>query len=782
MYAAGATIQAYAQAHRGQVGTINSCAEYWGPTPRISSLGSIMENMDKLPTNEPNAEPSVWEWFVSLLRRKPIPIPEEGQLPPQKEPFEPIQEPQYLPDIDGDNASFLTQMVAAIHLALTTKKLRVPIAIFFALLAQFALEFKPANIRLPIIFYAWALILIGWATWAGDFRFDKFDRQHASTDESGVRLYYLLFGAAFSLFTFFLTRSNSFNILNLFTWSCALLFFLLAFWQGDSPLQRFKKFLTERKGLRIHVGLWELLVAGCVLTIIIFRISRLDDIPYDMWSVQAEKLLDVLDILEGNYSIFFPRFNGREGLEMYLAAGTAQVLGTGISFTTLKITTIFAGLLTLPFVYLFAQEFGGRFVGLGAMSLAGVAHWPNIISRLGLGFPLYPLFAAPALYFLIKGLRRQSRNDFLLMGFAVCLGLHGYGPARIIPFAIIVGAALFFLHTRAADVRIRVATWVMMAAVIGFVIFLPLFSAISEMPDVFFSWERTRIGTAEGPYPGSPVMILLDNLGDGLLMFSWDNGDQWDVSMPDRPALDWVTGAFFHLGIMILFIRYLRQRDWMDLFVLLLVPILMLPSILSLAFPAENPSPVRASGALVPVFTIAAVAFASFYRWARGAWEGRGARKIAFGVLALLAAIILLENYKLTFDEYKTQHRLKTWNTREVGEYIKGFAASVGDYETAHIISTPHWLDGRLVAMIAGANPRIDYSIMPEALVEMPVETLAQLFILKPDDELGLESLRVAFPSGILSKVESEAEGHDFMIYFVPPVGEQGYPSAESEE
>jgi hypothetical protein len=252
--------------------------------------------------------------------------------------------------------------------------------------------------------------------------------------------------------------------------------------------------------------------------------------------------------------------------------------------------------------------------------------------------------------------------------------------------------------------------------------------------------------------------------------------------MPDRPALDWVTGAFFLLGIAIVFVRYLRQREWMDLFILLLVPILMLPSILSLAVPAENPSPVRASGALVPVFTIAAVALTSFYRWARGAWEGRRARNIAISVMALLASIILLENYNLTFNEYKTQHRLKTWNTREVGEYIKGFAASVGNYETAHIISTPHWLDGRLVAMIAGANPRTDYSIMPEALVELSVETRAQLFILKPDDEFGLESLRVAFPSGVLSMVESEVEGHDFMIYFVQHVGEQGYPSAESEE
>ncbi len=75
-----------------------------------------------------------------------------------------------------------------------------------------------------------------------------------------------------------------------------------------------------------------------------------------------------------------------------------------------------------------------------------------------------------------------------------------------------------------------------------------------------------------------------------------------------RPALDVVSGALFIIGIVLVLIRYIRQRHWQDLFLLLAVPLLELPSILSLAFPNENPVLTRTGGALLPVFLIVAMA------------------------------------------------------------------------------------------------------------------------------------------------------------------------------
>ena len=49
-----------------------------------------------------------------------------------------------------------------------------------------------------------------------------------------------------------------------------------------------------------------------------FRFADLATVPAEMVSDHAEKLLDVVDILNGNYSIFFPRNTGREALQFYL--------------------------------------------------------------------------------------------------------------------------------------------------------------------------------------------------------------------------------------------------------------------------------------------------------------------------------------------------------------------------------------------------------------------------------------------------------------------------------
>jgi len=80
------------------------------------------------------------------------------------------------------------------------------------------------------------------------------------------------------------------------------------------------------------------------------------------------------------------------------------------------------------------------------MFFAGIAYWPNVISRVALRFALYPAFFAPTLYFLIRGLKRKRWNDFLFAGIFLGLGLHGYSPFRIVPFVVILVLLIYFTH------------------------------------------------------------------------------------------------------------------------------------------------------------------------------------------------------------------------------------------------------------------------------------------------------------------------------------------------
>ncbi len=588
--------------------------------------------------------------------------------------------------------------------------------------------------------------------------------------EVRVRLPYVAAAITFALLTLLTSGGNVFRTSTTLTWALSLGCLLAAFWEIEPGGVAFRERLQSwilQPTLKLSIDRWGILLLGALGVSAYFRLANLAEIPQEMWSDHAEKLLDVLDVLDGKYSIFFIRNTGREALQFYLSAVIARVLGTGISFTTLKLGTALAGLVTLPYLYLFAREIGGRTVGLLAMTLAGFAYWPNVISRVGLRFPLYPLFVAPAFFYLVRGLRLKRRNDLLLAGVAVGLGLHGYSPTRALPLAVALGLVLFLVHREGRQIWKPVLVASTLLILVSLIVFLPLIRVALEIPDLFLYRTLTRISTLESPYPGPPIRIFISNLWKALGMFGWDNGTIWIISIPQRPLLDWVTGAFFHLGIVALLIRYLRKREWQDAFTLLSIPILILPSALSLAFPVENPAPNRAAGAMIPVFTLAAIPPALMLKAARRTWAGWRGRLVGVALVGALFAVSAGVNHRLVFDIFAQQHRTSAWNTSEAGAVIRGFSDSIGRFDSAYVVPYSHWMDTRLVGMIAG-TPRIDYAIFPDQLDSLLEKPKPLLLLLKPEDADTISRLRNLFPEGNLSRYDSEVEGRDFFIYLVP--------------
>jgi hypothetical protein len=704
-------------------------------------------------------EATVLDWIKSVILRRPLEIPE----------VEPAERPSRATKAHG--AAVSAGRIEHISYRITAAHLRLPVAIVLALMAQFGIEHRMGGSAwTSIAIYILAGCLAVWGIWKGDFRLPSTTVDEERVSSNSLRIPYLISAAVFSILTFLSAGDNRFTAAVLLFWGAALVSLVLCFWEGSPDFQGWRVRVSDwlhEPHIRISLGLYGLALAFTFALAIYFRFSNLSRVPLEMWSDHAEKLLDVMDILNGQPSIYFPRNSGREAIQFYMAAATAKFLGFGISFMTLKFGTALAGVLALPFVYLFAREIGGRLTGLGALFLSGIAYWPNVISRAGLRFPLYPLFAAPALYFLVRGLRRKRRNDLLLCGLFTGFGLQGYSPTRILPFVVAAGVAIFLLHRQAKGIRWRTITWFAILVAAVWLAFLPLMRVALDMPEQFFYRQMTRMGTTERAFPGAPLMILLSNTWRSLTMFAWDNGGTWVVAIPGRPALDWVTGALFHIGLVLLIVRYVRKRNWEDLFTLTSIPLLMLPSILSLAFPNENPALHRSSGAIVPVFTIAALPLAALPDWLRSTWNSRRAMfASAVGVLLLLT-ISARTNYRLVMDDYAQQVDEALWNTDDIGRVIRGFAESVGSYDTAHVIPYPYWVDTRLVGINAGV-PEKDYAIRPEDIEGLVDEDRAQLFIYNQDDDENAALLRQLFPSGTLTEWISKIPSHSFFIYEVP--------------
>ncbi len=663
---------------------------------------------------------------------------------------------------------------------------RTLLVLFLALAAQ--QTFEPPRTNTASIGIALYIAAFGIALWAylrGEWTLTPVAPVDPGQEETyAIRKGAFVLAILFSAATFWMMGGNTFTALNLTLWILAIVFFLRAFWISvprkaiSLPKVDLKGFFTSTEW-NIRITRSGLLVFAMIVVILFFRTYRLNDVPPEMTSDHAEKLMDVYDITQGMFSIYFPRNTGREPLYIYLCALFAELF-TGTSFLTLKVVAVIGGLLTLPYVYLLGKEFGSARLGLLAVLFAGIGYWPSVIERFGLRISFYPLFAAPTLYYIIRGLRRENRNDFILAGIALGMGLNGYTPFRIMPFVVVALFGVYMLHARDWQARKQSMIWLGLLAFTSFVFFIPLARYMMEFPDMFVYRAFSRLSTVERPLPAPLWQLIPLNLWNAAREFNWYNGDIWVHSIPGRPALDVVSGALFLLGVSLILFRYIRSRNWMDLMLLLAVPFFQLPSILSLAFPEENPSLNRTGAAIVPVFLLVAVGLDTLLnsisiREKRSAESIMSENRRVMGQRPVLAGSILIllflfsfaQNYQLVFHTYYDQYRGSAWNSSEMGSVMKGFMQKGGSADNVWIVPYPFWVDTRLPPFWAGVPGR-DIAIAPDNLPGTAQIPGAKVFMFTLDDSGTLSVLKDLYPQGTLSQFHSSVSSHDFYVYQVP--------------
>ena len=632
------------------------------------------------------------------------------------------------------------------------------LALAFALAAQVFIEPPNRQATFALALYLMAAGAAVWAYFNNEWRLPALPAVWQTPDNLSTRLFPLIISVILALIAFVDFGDGLFSLTNTFLWVISIGLLVNGLWLKTPKFKAAADTETRRRKI-----IWIVLVLGVLGLSIFFRLYKIDVLPVEPFSDHAEKILDVYDITQGKTSIFFERNTGREAFQMYWTLLIANVFGTGLSFFSLKLGTALLGILTLPYIYLLGKEFGNQRVGLFALFFFGIAYWPNVISRIGLRFPLYALFAAPTLLYLIRGLRTRNRNDFLLSGIFLGFGLHGYSPFRVVPLLVLTAIVIFILHTKSKETRKQAVWWFVIIVVVSLFVFLPLFRYWLEHPAMFGYRAFSRLSGVEVELPGPAWQIFLSNLYNGLLMFNWDNGEIWVNSIPHRPALDVVTGALFVLGVVLLVVRYIRQRDWRDLFLLVSIPMLIMPSVLSLAYPGENPALNRAGGGAIAAILVSALAL-------EGLVAGFGAEKkrafVAYSLIGLLFAASAYNNYDIVFNKFDANFRSGAWNTSEMGQVISQFRDKYGQTDTVWIVPFPHWVDTRLPGVWVGI-PNRDFALWPEnfaGTLNVPVPKMIIFWNADLETENALKEL---YPNSVLNRYTSATLGKDFMIFMV---------------
>jgi hypothetical protein len=657
-------------------------------------------------------------------------------------------------------------------------------ALLIAVYAQFLLPIASAT-TVGLLLYVLAIICFGLGIRQRDRVWCRADDVAPVSSEAGVAAWerprsfpsLAIVSGCMAVAAFALFGGNRFTGLNVTLWLAAVLYFIAAFVQGDlrAWLKRVVADLAARKLMLpisvTIVGLLAVLLVGAF-----FRFYLIGDIPYEMTSDHAEKLLDVNDVLHGEYRIFFPRNTGREALQFYLAALTATVTGSGVSHLTLKLGTAFFGMVAIPFTYLLAREMYDELAGFIASALLATSFWHVAIARVGLRFPFTSAFAAPTLYFLYRALKYNRRNDWIAAGLFMGIGLQTYTAFRIVPLivAVLVVARLIQVLLRPGGGIARPWTSVFvvnsaLCAGAATLAFLPSLRYMLDQPNSFWYRSATRVtgDSLNEPTAAAAIHGFAVNVWSALLMFNYRGDVVWVNTIPNRPVLDTVTGALFALGVVTVLWWLLRWHDLRGAFLLFCVFGLLLPSVLAVSFPIENPAVNRTGGAPPFVMIIAAVPLAMLVRvlWRAATTRSRIA---AAGVVAFVLVVASQLNYNMYFVEYDQQYRLNARNSREIGAVVRGAAGAITDFDHIWVVTYPHWVDTRNVGINAG-NADWSHSIDgPDQLNSLRDDKSSMLFLVNPEDADDLRTLRSLFPTGLLQRHVSATPGKDFYSYLVP--------------
>ena len=650
---------------------------------------------------------------------------------------------------------------------------RSMLAVLLALIAQVQFEPPTQIVTWGIIFYVaaggfmvWALLVKEWQL--PEIKIDSVQSIGLGLHTVPLFVFIILLFAAFLAF-----GGGNFTILNVFLWMATLAAGLLTFWERDRKVDWRTVFAQVRgwfsgQAASLKLDPWKLLVLAAFLLCAWFHLYHLNQIPVNMTSDHTEKLLDVNGILNGQTPIYFTNNGGREPIQFYLSAFLVKVFNVTLGFFNLKLTMALAFLLSLVYIYRLGKEAGTRWTGLFFMLLFGFAAWPNMIARVGLRVVLAPVFVAPVLFYFLRGMRTSRRNDFILAGILLGLGLLGYSAFRMMPFVIVAGILIYLSYHKFSK-ETRNTWWALgLLVVFALVMFLPLLRFTVDNPYLVGYRTLTRMTSREVQITGNVFVIFLQNFWNCISMPFWDDGNTWVISVPGRPGLDIISAALYLLGLIVVLFRWLRERSWKDLFLLISIPLLMLPSILALAFPEENPSLSRAGGAAVPIFLVCAIALESLLT---SLWK-RSNRWVAKSFVVVLGCGLIgfsaSQNYTIALEQYPEQNLMNTWNSTQMGEVARDFIDLTGEAENVWVVGVPYWVDTRLVAFSAGYIGS-DYAIWPKDLESTLAHEGAKLFIAKADDPESLDRLQEVYPDGFATLHTSDIPGRDFYAYMVLP-------------
>ncbi len=383
-----------------------------------------------------------------------------------------------------------------------------------------------------------------------------------------------------------------------------------------------------------------LLIAGAA---ILLRVYAIDRLPPGLFGDEAVEGLDALDVLAGNFAIWFHAHLGREPIYVYLVALSYRFFG--VTPLATRLPALIAGLATIPAAFLFAREWASQVfprdratrLALLTTALLAISFWHIQMSRNAHRDTLLPLVEAIGYWLLWRALRTRDWRCYAGAGAVLGLAVYTYSPGRFVGVFIALFVVVEFLIARlTADRRPqpiskagdggmmaensfprrenssfilhassfvrgrRSAVGLGIAALVALIVMLPLGIYFTQNP-VQFSRRFASVSVFDFDSPAAAfASSVVGNLAQFVVPGAGYQSKHYNL--PGKPVFDLLIAPWFLGGIVIALTRW-RQSAYR--FMLLWFVVMQIPAFLTADM---IPKGVRVLGVVPGVFVFPALA------------------------------------------------------------------------------------------------------------------------------------------------------------------------------
>ena len=259
-------------------------------------------------------------------------------------------------------------------------------------------------------------------------------------------------------------------------------------------------------------------------------------------------------IRTGDYKVYYPENNGREGLFMNIQSLFLRVTGLREPWV-LRLPSALLGILTVLGLYFLGKELVSREAGLLAAFFLATNFWHINFSRIGFRAIMAPFFLIWTVALLLiawrtmkePATRRMAFGIAILAGIIYGLGFYSYIAYRVSPILIFFIIAYFFWRSAKEGWRRQFLQSVVLFLLVTFFTALPIGIYYLQHPADFLG-RTSQVSVFSSP---TPMKDLATNTLKTLGMFNVSGDWNWRHNYPGRSELFWPVGVLFLIGIVV---------------------------------------------------------------------------------------------------------------------------------------------------------------------------------------------------------------------------------------